>query len=104
MRGIPILLIAITVIATIRAWPVNLADIEAFDAYLYPIVGFSALLIAIVGLAISTTVPMAYCRYGCPTGALLNFVRRRGTHDRFHRRDVIALGLLATAFFLTSLS
>ncbi len=104
LRGIPILLIAITVIATIRAWPVNLADIEAFDAYLYPIVGFSALLIAIVGLAISTTVPMAYCRYGCPTGALLNFVRRRGTHDRFHRRDVIALGLLATAFFLTSLS
>ena len=79
----------------------NLADLEAFDAYLYPIVGLSALLIAIIGLAVSTAVPMAYCRYGCPTGALLNFVRRKGPHDSFQRRDAIALGLLAIAFFLT---
>ncbi len=101
LRCMPVLLIAVTVIATVRAWPVNLADLEAFDAYLYPIVGLSALLIAIIGLAVSTAVPMAYCRYGCPTGALLNFVRRKGPHDSFQRRDAIALGLLAIAFFLT---
>ena len=101
LRCIPVVLIGITVMATVRAWPLNLADIEPFDAYLYPVVGLSALLIALVGLAISTAVPMAYCRYGCPTGTVINFIRRRGRRDTLQRRDAIALVLLAVAFFLT---
>ena len=30
--------------------------------------------VAVSGLAFSLFTPMAYCRYGCPTGALLKFL------------------------------
>jgi hypothetical protein len=43
---------------------------------------------------------MAYCHYGCPTGALLNFVRAHGKADRFSRRDLAALLLLGLAVVL----
>jgi hypothetical protein len=44
---------------------------------------------------------MAYCHYGCPTGALLNFIRRRGSADRFGRREVAALVLVMAAWILS---
>ncbi|HRE80685.1 MAG TPA: hypothetical protein PLN52_06535, partial [Opitutaceae bacterium] len=46
---------------------------------------------------VSFFIPQAYCRFGCPTGALLNFVRRRGPTDTFSFRDTGALVLLLTA-------
>jgi thiamine biosynthesis lipoprotein len=39
-------------------------------------------------------VPQAYCRFGCPTGALLKFVRSGGRYDHFGRRDGAAVVLL----------
>ena len=56
--------------------------------------------VAVVGWVASFFVPQAYCRFGCPTGALLNFVRARGPIDRFSRRDGAALGLVAFAVVL----
>jgi hypothetical protein len=44
---------------------------------------------------------MAYCHYGCPTGALLEFIRGHGRADRFGRRDIAALLLLALAIILS---
>ncbi len=44
--------------------------------------------------------PQAYCRFGCPTGALLNFVRARGATDRFSRRDAVALVFVLLAIAL----
>ena len=52
-------------------------------------------------LIASLFVPMAYCHYGCPTGALLNFVRLHGRLDHFGRRDVAALCLVALASVLS---
>jgi len=49
--------------------------------------------IALAGLVAAVFVPMAYCKYGCPTGLVLNFVRSHGKADRFARRD-LAAGLL----------
>jgi hypothetical protein len=43
---------------------------------------------------------MAYCHYGCPTGALLEFVRSHGPGDCFGRRDVAAALLVALAAVL----
>jgi NosR/NirI family nitrous oxide reductase transcriptional regulator len=40
---------------------------------------------------------MAYCRYGCPTGALLNFLAAGGRPDRFSRRDAMAFAFLLLA-------
>ena len=38
-----------------------------------------------------------YDRFGCPTGALLSFVRSRGPTDRFSARDAAALGFVLAA-------
>ena len=57
--------------------------------------------LAVGGLVASLFVPMAYCHYGCPTGALLNFIRARGRADRFGRADVAALLLVALAAALS---
>jgi len=62
--------------------------------------GLATILVAIIGLAISLFVPMAYCKFGCPTGWLLEFVRRRGGGDRFSERDWMGLGLFVVALTL----
>jgi NosR/NirI family transcriptional regulator, nitrous oxide reductase regulator len=71
--------------------------VEPFDAYLWKAAGWATISIAIGGLIASLFVPMAYCHYGCPTGALLNFVRKHGAKDRFGRREIAALLLVALA-------
>jgi FAD:protein FMN transferase len=50
-----------------------------------------------VSLVASSFVPMAYCRHGCPTGALLDHLRLHSRADRFSWRDGLLLGCLATA-------
>jgi polyferredoxin len=77
--------------------PVSLAGIEPFDAFLFRIAGWATLVIALVGLVAAALVPMAYCRFGCPTGAMLDYLRYSARSDRFTRRDVVALALLALA-------
>ncbi len=68
-------------------------DIEPFDAWLWSIAGVGTVVIAIVGLIASLFVPMAYCRYGCPSGALLNYVSH-SSGKAFSRRDLAAVVLL----------
>ena len=74
--------------------PFSLVDIEPFDAYSWRAAAWPTVLVAIVGIAFSLKVPMAYCRYGCATGALLNFVRRHSRSDRWTRADWFALSCL----------
>ncbi|MDR3403021.1 MAG: FMN-binding protein [Chthoniobacter sp.] len=97
LRWLPPLLLALVVIITIMALPMDLAHLEPFDAYSLRAAGAATLGIAVVGLIASLFVPMAYCRYGCPTGALLEFVRARGATDHFGHRDVAALLLVVMA-------
>lgn len=103
LRCLPAALIALVIIVVMYQLPLDLASIEPFDAYLavkrIGAAGWAAILmgatmiVAIVGLVASIFVPMAYCKFGCPTGMLLNFVRSHGKADHFGRRDVVA-GLL----------
>jgi hypothetical protein len=79
------------------ALPFNLAGLEPFDAWVFRTAGIATLGVAAVGLVASVFVPQAYCRFGCPTGALLNFVRARGATDHFSTRDAAALVLVAIA-------
>ncbi len=74
----------------------DLASLEPFDAYVIRSAGVATILVAVVGLGAAMFVPKAYCKYGCPTGALLEFVRARGVEDKFGRRDWVA-GLLLLA-------
>lgn len=97
---LPWLLLVWVILVAMRQLPFNLAAIEPFDAYVPRVAGGATLTIAVVGLLASLLEPMAYCRYGCPTGAVLNYVRRRGVGDGFQKRDLAALALLALALGL----
>ena len=74
--------------------PLDLAEVEPFDAYLIRTAGIATVVIAVIGLVAAAVIPMAYCKYGCPTGFVLSFVRSHGPADRFSRRDLVAAMLL----------
>lgn len=78
-----------------------LSNLEPFDFWVLGTAAVIPAVLAVAGLCLSIFVPMAYCRYGCPTGALLGFVRSTSNHERFSRRDAIALLVLCAAFVLT---
>jgi hypothetical protein len=101
LRWLPPALLALVVTVCILVLPIDLAHIEPFDAYILKSAGWATITIAIVGLVASLFVPMAYCHYGCPTGALLEFIRDRGKSDRFTRRDIAAALLVALAAILS---
>jgi len=97
LRAVPFLLLLLVVIVGVRQLAFNLVWIEPFDAYVFKVAGWVTITIAVVGLVASLFVPMAYCRYGCPTGAMLNFLWGSGKPGKFSRRDWLALVCLALA-------
>ncbi len=94
---LPFALLLFTLIIALLAPPFDLAGIEPFHAYLLRSAGWATLTVAGLSLVASFFVPQAYCRFGCPTGALLTFVRSRGQTDHFSRRDLAALILVGVA-------
>jgi Na+-translocating ferredoxin:NAD+ oxidoreductase RnfG subunit len=97
---IPGLLLLFCLMVGMLHLPISLVDLEPFDAWVFRIAGWGTLGVAIVGLIASLFIPMAYCRYGCPTGALLNYVRRHRQSDRLSRGDVAAAVALVASFAL----
>jgi len=92
MRFVPATLAAVCVLVGYFDLPIELASLEPFDAFLFG--GVASIAIAIIGLVVSLRVPMAFCRFGCPTGAMLGFIRFRSNADRLDWRDALAVGLL----------
>ncbi len=90
-------LLAVSILAAVLHWPLNLVDLEPFDAYLPAVAGVAAIVIFAVSLIASSFYPMAYCRHGCPTGALLDHLRLHRRADRVSWRDGLLLGCLAVA-------
>ncbi|MEM7601498.1 MAG: 4Fe-4S binding protein [Verrucomicrobiota bacterium] len=99
-RWIPVILLMVVVAISFLQLDFDLAGIEPFDAYIIKSAGVATISVAVVGLAISLFFPMAYCKYGCPTGWLLEFVRKRSGNDKFSERDWAGLGLLGLAVVL----
>ena len=97
---LPAGLLVFCLLVSLLHWPFNLANIEPFDAYVFRIAGWGTLIVAAVGGIAALFVPMAYCRYGCPTGSLLNYLRFNARSDRLTRRDLIAAACLALAVSL----
>ena len=98
LRAIPALLLVVVLVVALTHAPVSLVDLEPFDAYVLGVAGGATLAIAIVGAIASLFVPMAYCRYGCPTGSLLEWLRRHGRSDRLTLRDGLAALCVVAAF------
>jgi NosR/NirI family nitrous oxide reductase transcriptional regulator len=94
---LPWALLALAVLTAALHLPLALVDIEPFDAYLPLVAGQAALAIFVMSLVASSLFPMAYCRHGCPTGALLDHLRLHGRSDRLTWRDGIVVGCLAVA-------
>ena len=97
LKMIPALLLFWSVVVTMRSLPFSLVDIEPFDAWVFRVAGWASITVAALGLVASLFVPLAYCRYGCPTGAILSFLRRNSRSDRWSRRDGLAVGLFLLA-------
>ncbi len=97
LTGLPWALLAVAIVAAVVPLPLNLVDLEPFDAYLPLVAGIPALVIFGVGLVASARYPMAYCRHACPTGALLDHVRLHRQSAAFSWRDGVLLGCLAAA-------
>lgn len=103
LSTLPAALLVFVLATALVPLSVNLASIEPFDAYVWHTAGWITITIAIVGLLTSLFVPMAYCRYGCPTGALLGYLRRNARSDRLTRQDLLA-ALLAAIGLLSLVS
>lgn len=94
LKFIPGLFLSLIVLAVLAGWAWDLAALEPFDAWSWQTAGLATIAIAIVGLLLSLFIPQAYCKYGCPTGAVFSFVRSSGSADHWGRRDSMALILL----------
>jgi polyferredoxin len=75
----------------------DLSSWEPFHAYLFRIAPWSAVVLAVVTLMLAARIPMAYCRLGCPTGRLLDHLRRSANSHRLGPSDVVAFALLLLA-------
>lgn len=100
LRYLPAVLLFMVMAVVMFGLPIDLASMEPFDAYVIGVAGLATILIAVGGLIAAFFVPQAYCKFGCPTGAVLEFVRSRGPQDKFTKRDAFAgLLVLVTALF-----
>ncbi len=76
---------------------VNLARWEPFQAYLVRIASWSTIGLAVISLVIASMVPMAYCRYGCSTGRLLDYLRRSAKSHQLTLADGVVAMLAIVA-------
>lgn len=97
LTPLPWLLLGVAILATLLDWPVELVDLEPFDAWLPVVAGSWVIGLAVASLLASAVWPMAYCRHGCPTGALLDHLRLHRRSDRITWRDGILAGCLVVA-------
>lgn len=91
---IPAVLLVLVFLTGVKALDLNLAALEAFDAFSFRVAGWATICVAIVGLIASLFVPLAYCRFGCPTGAVLDYLRFNSKSDKVGLRDLLAVGCL----------
>ncbi|MGE9266935.1 MAG: FMN-binding protein [Verrucomicrobiales bacterium] len=95
---LPFLILLLILASLFLGFSLNLANTEAFDAWLWRSAGLITILIALGGLLAALFVPLAYCKYGCPTGLLFRFLRCGSASLKFEKRDLAAgLILLAAA-------
>jgi NosR/NirI family nitrous oxide reductase transcriptional regulator len=94
LSQLPFLLLAFVFITVVFGLRADLNDLEPFDAYVFRVAGLASIVIAIVGVAASLFTPLAYCKYGCPTGALFKLIRFTGDADHLGTRDWLAAALI----------
>lgn len=97
MRRLPGITLCAAYAGLVLLPTLDLASWEPFHAYLFRIAGWSSLAFAFATIAISAVLPMGYCRFGCPTGRLLDYLKRTATSDHLQVADFVAASLLIFA-------
>ena len=100
LKYVPVGLLALIVFLAFTASAHTVAILEPFDAYVWEVAGGITIAIALVSLVASAYVPMAYCRYGCPTGAVLKLFEFKKGGDGWNTRDYLSFSLLGFALLL----
>lgn len=100
LQRIPPLTLVAAYIAVLVVPTLDLSSWEPFHAYLIRLAPGSAFALALGTLALSALIPMGYCRFGCPTGSLLDYLRRSARSGRLQYGDIVAASLLALAAIL----
>ncbi len=95
---LPFVLLGMVVFVVMLAWNLDVNVLEPFDAYLFQVAGWGVIALAVGGLIWSAFTPLAYCRYGCPTGALFKLLRVSGHADRLGWREAVAAGCVILAW------
>jgi polyferredoxin len=90
MSRVPFVLLGIVVFSAMLAWGLDLNALEPFDAYLFRVAGWGVIALAVGGLVWSAFTPLAYCRFGCPTGAVFKLLRVSGEGDRLGWREGVS--------------
>jgi Na+-translocating ferredoxin:NAD+ oxidoreductase RnfG subunit len=98
LSGVPFALLGFVLFVAMLAWRVDLNALEPFDAYLFKVAGGGVIALAIGGLVWALFTPLAYCRYGCPTGAVFKLLRITGEKDRLGWREAVAAGVILIAW------
>ncbi len=74
---LPTILVLGALTAAVLLGRVPASELEPFDAWSLGLAAPVSLAVLAFGLALSRSEPMVYCRFGCPTGALLGALHRR---------------------------
>lgn len=101
LSRVPFVLLALVLFAAMLAWRLDLNALEPFDAYLFRVAGWGVIALAVAGLVWSLFTPLAYCRYGCPTGAVFKLLRVTGAGDCLGWREVLIAVAIVIAWGLS---
>lgn len=97
MHHLPGITLVAAYLALVIVPSLDLSTWEPFHAYLFRLAGWATIGLAFTTLLIAAFVPMAYCRFGCPTGRLLDHLRRTATSHQIQHADLVALALIIFA-------
>jgi hypothetical protein len=93
LRTFAIILLVLALFTAVAPVRINLAWMEPFDSYSSRVLLSGSAFVFLASLVLSRVTPMGYCRLACPTGKLLDYVRR----DASRYRLTIADGCLVVA-------
>ena len=90
LKFIPGFLLVLSLIVLVLELPLELSDTEVFSAWYPTRASTVCIVLFVLSLLFSAFVPKGYCKYACPTGRLLEYVRYTGKADRFTLADIMA--------------
>ncbi|MDB4679021.1 4Fe-4S binding protein, partial [Rhodopirellula sp.] len=96
-RQVPGIVLVCAYVAIVLRPSIELSNWEPFHAYLFRIASWSSLVFAGLSLLVAAILPMAYCRFGCPTGRLLDYLRFNARSGSLKRADLVVLVLVLFA-------